>query len=740
MNAAAIDALTILRSTSGKYATKQFSRQKDGTIKNRSFGDEKYFSVTSVPVADINSLAHELSKIARNPRCFVIRGEPLPATNRARTRRLSEPDPKTGEPAAFEDQPRRWLSVDVDKIPCPALTDPVTDPEGAVEYVIGLMPPELHDATCWWQFSSSQSVRVTPDTPETISLHLWYWLDEPLDSAALKRWAIAANQIVGYKLIGPEFFRTVQAHYVAAPLFAEPLKDPLARRCGLRKGLDEAVSLIIPVAAPKRPYEPSKTGYEPGIGVAAHLREIGGPKGNRSPIMATIASYIAIHGSTADVQPVYQAIRSTLDRAVPGWRTDPDGQPYLDDEHLDKIAHWVRQHHGDQPPKGFHPDPPPHIVDPEIPLPEAELPEARPPEFSDDALALRFSNAHSDSLRHVALWGRWLQWNGTYWDTEETLRTFDLARAICRAASTQVLPDQAKLAAAIASAKTVAAVERLAKADRRHAATADQWDADPAIIHGEIVTINLTTGECHQPRREDYITKSAAVKPDPDCPAPLWNAFLDRVTAGDKDLQAYLQRVAGYCLTGYTREHALFFLYGKGANGKGVFLNTLTAIWCGYAAVAAMETFIETQNDQHPADLAMLRGARLVVAQEVDKGRAWNQGKINRMTGGDPISARFMRQDFFTYKPQFKLVIAGNNKPSLRSVDEAVRRRFNLIPFTVTIPPAEHISTSSTSSKPNGPASCNGPSTGAWLGRSRASARPEPCSPPPRNTSPKKTA
>jgi putative DNA primase/helicase len=203
------------------------------------------------------------------------------------------------------------------------------------------------------------------------------------------------------------------------------------------------------------------------------------------------------------------------------------------------------------------------------------------------------------------------------------------------------------------------------------------------------MTINLTTGEYYAPRREDYITKCAAVKPNPNCPTPIWLAFLERVTAKDKDLQAYLQRMAGYCLTGYTHEHALFFLYGKGANGKGVFLNTLTAIWGNYAAIAAMETFIETKNEQHPTDLAMLRGARLVVAQEVDKGRAWNQSKINRMTGGDEISARFMRQDFFTYKPQFKLVIAGNNKPSLRSVDEAVRRRFNIIPFTVTIPRAE---------------------------------------------------
>jgi putative DNA primase/helicase len=84
-----------------------------------------------------------------------------------------------------------------------------------------------------------------------------------------------------------------------------------------------------------------------------------------------------------------------------------------------------------------------------------------------------------------------------------------------------------------------------------------------------------------------------------------------------------------------------------------------------------------------------LRGARLVTAIETEEGRRWAESRIKALTGGDKISARFMRQDFFEYTPQFKLIIAGNHKPGLRSVDEAIRRRFNLIPFTVTIPPDE---------------------------------------------------
>jgi|SRR5271166_2528576 len=124
------------------------------------------------------------------------------------------------------------------------------------------------------------------------------------------------------------------------------------------------------------------------------------------------------------------------------------------------------------------------------------------------------------------------------------------------------------------------------------------------------MTLDLRTGVARPHRREDYHTKISAVAADERVPIPLWTKFLDTVTAGDKDLQAYLARVAGYCMTGETTEHVLFFLYGGGANGKGVFLNTLCKIWGTYAVVASMETFIETKFPQHSTDLAMLEGAR----------------------------------------------------------------------------------------------------------------------------------
>ncbi len=142
----------------------------------------------------------------------------------------------------------------------------------------------------------------------------------------------------------------------------------------------------------------------------------------------------------------------------------------------------------------------------------------------------------------------------------------------------------------------------------------------------------------------------------------------------------------GYACTGSTKEQALFFFYGTGANGKGTLLNTITRIIGDYAVIASTEVFTESKHDRHPTELAALRGARLVVAQETDEGRKWAESKLKALTGGDPITARFMRQDFFTFVPKFTLIIAGNHKPSIQTLDEAMRRRIYLVPFNVTIP------------------------------------------------------
>jgi putative DNA primase/helicase len=189
-------------------------------------------------------------------------------------------------------------------------------------------------------------------------------------------------------------------------------------------------------------------------------------------------------------------------------------------------------------------------------------------------------------------------------------------------------------------------------------------------------------------QREDYCTKSTAVTAAEGEPA-LFLAFLDKIMDGDKEMVAYLQRVFGYCCTGATTEHAMFFFYGAGSNGKSVLLSTIAGILGDYHKTASIETFTAQTGSSHPTDLAHLMGARLVTSIETEEGRRWAESKIKALTGGDAISARFMRQDFFTFKPQFKLIVAGNHKPSLRTVDEAIKRRLHMVPFAVTIPAEE---------------------------------------------------
>ena len=309
----------------------------------------------------------------------------------------------------------------------------------------------------------------------------------------------------------------------------------------------------------------------------------------------------------------------------------------------------------------------------------------RPAEYADDALTLKFTERHGDDLRFTAAWGRWSVWDGCAWRQDETLRVFDLARKVCREESAGC--EDKRLAARIASAVTVAAVERLARADRRHAAINDQWDADPWMLNTPNGVVDLRSGELRPAKREDYLTRLTAVAPCGEC--PRWLAFLSHITNDNRELQDFMQRMCGYALTGVTREHALFFLYGTGANGKSVFLNTISGLMGDYAKTAPIETFIDSKNEHHPTDLAGLQGARLITAVETEDGRRWAESKLKALTGGDRIAARFMRQDFFEFAPVFKLVIAGNHKPGLRTVDEAMRRRFNLLPFTVTIPASE---------------------------------------------------
>lgn len=318
------------------------------------------------------------------------------------------------------------------------------------------------------------------------------------------------------------------------------------------------------------------------------------------------------------------------------------------------------------------------------PNPNANVSKLREPfDATEDAAALSFVNKHSE-LRYCHTNGQWLQWDGTVWEPDQTVAVFDLIRNHCRDNSewSAQTPNDTKK---FCSPAFVAGAERFCKSDRQYAMTADQFDVDDWILNTPGGTVSLRTGELMPHDPENYCTQMTAVAPAGRC--DRWTKFLAEITDGDVDLAGYLKRLAGYCLTGSTREHSLHFLYGLGSNGKSVFCDTLQGIMNNYAISAPTDTFTESHIPRHPTELAMLDGPRLVLAQETEEGRRWAETRIKSLTGGDVIAARRMRQDFFTFRPKFKLIIAGNHKPTLATVDEAMRRRFHVIPFTVTIAP-----------------------------------------------------
>ena len=242
------------------------------------------------------------------------------------------------------------------------------------------------------------------------------------------------------------------------------------------------------------------------------------------------------------------------------------------------------------------------------------------------------------------------------------------------------------------------------------------------------MTVNLRTGEYYDARKEDYCTKIAAVAPE-TMEIPKWHAFLDKITGGrHSTCRRYLQRMAGYCMTGITDEHVLFFLYGTGANGKCVFINTLTGIWGDYAAIAPMRpSWRATPTSTRPTSPCCTASAGR---------RPGNRGSAGIGPKPDQVDHRRRPDHRPVHAQRFLHLHAAVQARHRRQpqAGTAQRRRshpqpIHLVPFTVTIPPEERDKELfDEAASPNGPASCSGPSTAASNGSKSASRhrRPSP--------------
>jgi P4 family phage/plasmid primase-like protien len=337
-----------------------------------------------------------------------------------------------------------------------------------------------------------------------------------------------------------------------------------------------------------------------------------------------------------------------------------------------------------KPIAGFPPHPDVFEDLPELPKQAVESIDGFP--LTEDGVALAFAKRFRDDLRFCHTAGRWYRWEGTRWRREETKLALDWARETCRrlAADNPMAP----AAKAMSRASSAGGVERFAQADRVFAVTAEAWDRDIWLLGTPGGTVDLRTGAIRPASPDDMITRLTAAGPipldefDPARHCPRWLRFLNDATAADKEAIRFIQQWAGYSLTGDTREEALLFVHGPGGSGKSTAINTLADAMGDYAVNVATETITASKYDRHSTELARLHGARFARASETEAGRAWAESRLKALTGGDTITARFMRCDDFEFKPAFKLTIIGNHAPRLVNVDEAMRRRFNVLPFT----------------------------------------------------------
>jgi putative DNA primase/helicase len=299
--------------------------------------------------------------------------------------------------------------------------------------------------------------------------------------------------------------------------------------------------------------------------------------------------------------------------------------------------------------------------------------------ITEDGIAEIFARRHAGTLRYCHHSRAWFEWNGVRWRRDETARAFQYSRRLGREHSAGRNPAEIRQARKVAFAS---GVERFAMSDEAFAVTSEVWDQDLYLLGTPDGTVDLRTGNLRPAESSDGITKLTAVGPAFGVPCPRWLAFLDEATGGDAELIRFLRQWCGYSLTGDTREHAFVFMYGEGGNGKSVFLSTLTGIAGDYARVASMQAFTASKNDRHLTEIASLQGARIVTASETEHGKAWAEARLKSLTGGDTISARFVKKDAFEFVPQLKLTVVGNHKPKLQNVDEAMRRRLSIVPFT----------------------------------------------------------
>jgi putative DNA primase/helicase len=311
--------------------------------------------------------------------------------------------------------------------------------------------------------------------------------------------------------------------------------------------------------------------------------------------------------------------------------------------------------------------------------------------LTEAGAAERFARLHGDDVRYDHRRQRWLLWQGHRWMPDADAAVTRLALTFARVWQRDALdlPNDQREAAT----KFAFRLERrdglnnllgLAKALKPIADSGGSWDTDPWLLGVPNGVVNLRTGTLRAGRQDDHITMQASVEYDADAQCPRWQAFVSEIFAGDTALAAFIQRAVGYSLTGITTEQCLLLLYGRGSNGKGSFTNTLKHMLGDYAWNMPFATIELRDRAAIPNDLAALVNRRFITASETNDGTRLNESRVKALTGCDPVTARFLHGEFFTFEPVAKFWLSVNHKPIVRDDSYGFWRRLRLIPFTQT--------------------------------------------------------
>ena len=293
--------------------------------------------------------------------------------------------------------------------------------------------------------------------------------------------------------------------------------------------------------------------------------------------------------------------------------------------------------------------------------------------------------------------GRWMFHDGKRFTQDDTGFVERYAKAVARKTSQLMLappPDATDKEAyqffkSTSKASGIQAMMRLAQTEPGISARMVDFDRDPFLFNTLDGTVDLQTGKIRAHSETDLITKLAPVNFNGAADCPLWKSFLNRAMAGNETMIAYQRRLMGYALSADASVQELWFFYGSGANGKSVFLDTISGMMGDYSGAAAPSLLTASTNEGHPTEIADLAGKRLVFASETEEGARLRVQLVKRLTGDAVLKARFMRQDFFEFPRTHKLIVVTNNVPTIRETSNAIWRRVRIVPFVVTIPPAE---------------------------------------------------